>query len=344
MGACFSFNMWEALDKAGWASPFPPMIVVLISIILGGSAVIALAAWAGWQAIGAELWQAIWVVPPAVLLMLVQLWLSALAWRISIGGGPRVSRYFRIRWMREAVNNMLPVAQLGGNILAVRLLNHRGVATATAAAGTTLDITIEVVTQLIFTMAGFAALALAGPPGAAGWASGILALMTMGVGGFVIAQRIGLLPLLEALIRPIGRFFPGVTLESVRALHGELMRLHRDTKALIAAGTLHLAAWIIGIAETWVALLAMGHGAGFTQALVIESLGMAARSAGFAVPGALGVQEGGLVVVAGLYGIPADAAIALSMVKRAREVVIGVAGLLMWQWAEGRRLLRRRAG
>jgi hypothetical protein len=86
----------------------------------------------------------------------------------------------------------------------------------------------------------------------------------------------------------------------------------------------------------------MGHGTDPVRAFVIESLAMAARSAGFAVPGALGVQEGGLVLVGALYGIPADAAVALSMVKRAREVAIGVVGLVMWQVAEGRRALRRR--
>lgn len=318
------------------------MIVAFISIVLGGGAIIALAAWAGVAAIGDEVWKAGWVVGPAVALMLFQLWLSAVAWRISVGGGPRVGRYFRIRWMREAVNGMLPVAQLGGNILGVRMLVQRGVPGTTATAGTTLDITIEVVTQLLFTMAGFAVLAAWGPAGAAGWAWWIMVFMGACVGGFVAAQRVGLMRLVEALIRPLARVFPGITVESVRGLHAELLRLHRDRRALLEAGALHLAAWLLGVAETWATLWAMGLDAGLAAAFVIESLGMAARSAGFIVPGALGVQEGGLVVVAGLYGIPADAAIALSMVKRARELVVGVAGLVMWQWSAGKRVLSRR--
>jgi len=67
----------------------------------------------------------------------------------------------------------------------------------------------------------------------------------------------------------------------------------------------------------------------------------AARSAGFVVPGALGVQEAGFIVVCDLFGIPPDAAIALSMLKRARELVVGVPGLIAWQWSEGKRLLRQ---
>jgi uncharacterized membrane protein YbhN (UPF0104 family) len=91
-----------------------------------------------------------------------------------------------------------------------------------------------------------------------------------------------------------------------------------------------------------VALTAMGHQPGIAEAFVIESLGMAARSAGFAVPGGLGVQEGGLILVCGLFGIHPDVAIALSMVKRVRELVVGIPGLLVWQWSEGKHLLRRK--
>ncbi|WP_395666562.1 lysylphosphatidylglycerol synthase domain-containing protein [Methylocella sp.] len=318
------------------------MILGLLGIAIGGGAIIALAAWAGIAAIGAELRHAAWAVAPAVALMLVQLWLSAIAWRISVGERvPRLSRYFRIRLIREAVNNMLPVAQLGGNLVGIRMLAQRGVPGPVAGAGTTLDITVEVVTQFLFTLMGFAALATTEAGAGQPWVMWSLAIMAAGVAAFIAAQRAGLLRIVEALIRPLQRVFPGVTVESVRGLHAELMRLHRDRKALAVAGALHLVAWLLGVVETWIALWAMGVDAGWQAALVIESLGMAARSAGFAVPGALGVQEVGFVVVCGLFGIEADQAIALSMVKRARELAVGVAGLVMWQWAEGRRLILR---
>lgn len=61
---------------------------------------------------------------------------------------------------------------------------------------------------------------------------------------------------------------------------------------------------------------------------------MAVRSAGFAVPGALGVQEGGFILVGGLFGVGPDLALALSMVKRLRELIVGCSGLLLWQWSE----------
>jgi hypothetical protein len=55
------------------------------------------------------------------------------------------------------------------------------------------------------------------------------------------------------------------------------------------------------------------------------------------------VQEAGFILVSGLFGISPDTAIALSMVKRARELLVGLPGLVAWQWSEGRRLVKRRS-
>ena len=65
---------------------------------------------------------------------------------------------------------------------------------------------------------------------------------------------------------------------------------------------------------------------------MIESLGQAVKAAGFVVPGALGVSEGGMVVVAGLFGVPPAAAIALALIKRLREIAFGLPALAAWQW------------
>ena len=59
------------------------------------------------------------------------------------------------------------------------------------------------------------------------------------------------------------------------------------------------------------------------------------------VPQALGVQEGGYIMLGALFGLSAEAALALSLVRRARDLVIGLPILLVWQVVEGRRSLRR---
>ncbi len=302
---------------------------------------VGLVVWFGAQAIGREVVAAGWAIPVTVVLHIVQLWLSAAAWRLVVEG-PAVT--LRIRWIRESVNSLLPVAQLGGNLVGIRLLMQRGVSGAQAAAGTTIDLTIEAITQFLFTIVGIGALGALDvgkgsiAQGWGAWLDGGLALMAVGLVGFVAAQRAGLMRFVEVLALRLGRMFPSFPIDSVRGLNAELMRLQQNRGALLRATLLHLLAWSLGVAETWIALAAMGIQTSPAQALVIESLGMAVRSAGFAVPGALGVQEGGFILVCGLFGIPAEDAIALSMLKRARELAVGVPGLIAWQWGEGRRV------
>jgi uncharacterized membrane protein YbhN (UPF0104 family) len=173
------------------------------------------------------------------------------------------------------------------------------------------------------------------------WLEGALLTMGVGVVGFVLAQRAGMLRLIESLALRLQRIFPSLSMDAVRGLHAELMKLQDNRVALAKASCIHLLAWVLGTFEVWLVLDAMGAAVSLPTALVIESLGMAARSAGFVVPGALGVQETGFILVCGLFQISPDTAIALSMVKRVRELAVGVPGLVAWQLSEGKRLARK---
>ena len=97
---------------------------------------------------------------------------------------------------------------------------------------------------------------------------------------------------------------------------------------------MQLAGWIVGVGETLIALALMGHPIGMAQALVIESLLHAIRGAAFIIPGALGAQEGGLVLLCAIFAIPPEQAIALSLVRRAVDVVLGTPSLVIWQALE----------
>jgi hypothetical protein len=48
-------------------------------------------------------------------------------------------------------------------------------------------------------------------------------------------------------------------------------------------------------------------------------------------------------VFGALFGLPADISLAISLAKRVRELALGLPGLVVWQWVEGHRLLRRGA-
>ena len=299
----------------------------LLLAAAAAAAATGIVAWAGAREIGADVWRAAWVIPIAVAVHALQLAISGRAWRLLLGeGAPGQGRMAVLRWLREAINSMLPVAQIGGGVATVRMLARSGVSLTHATAATTLDVMMESVAMAPPVLAALALLG-AGEPTGLIW--GFVALL-LGLGGFFVAQRMGLFRLAE-------RFgLPG--------LHDALLELHGEWRRLLGAGLWHLLAWVLGTAETWVALYAMGAETSLVAAFILEILGMVARSAGFAVPGALGVQEAGFVVVGHLVGIPADSAIAVSMIKRVRELVVGLPGLIVWQAHEGRRyVIRARA-
>jgi hypothetical protein len=103
-----------------------------------------------------------------------------------------------------------------------------------------------------------------------------------------------------------------------------------------------LAAWIANSVQAWIALRFMGLDLGLGSVLAIESLVYAIRSVAFAVPNALGVQEGAYVMLGAAFGLTPETALALSLLKRARDLAIGVPALLVWQMSESGRLLSRR--
>lgn len=299
---------------------------------------LALAGFAAWAvvgagqgvlAVGAATVHALWLIPGLIALHLLQLHLSARAWRHLLPAGPRLARLYRLRIVREGIDSLLPVAQVGGEIVGAKLLTRDGLPLAVTAASVVVDVTVEFLTQLVFLLVGIAALALLSPDGAwQGWA-GAAVLTACGAAGLVVAQRVGLLRLLEALARQIAARWPGA--QTLTGIDDAAAAMYRRRPDMLRAGVLHLVAWFLGVLESWAVLWMLGFGIGPMEALVIESLGMAARSAGFAVPGALVVQETGFAIAAAAVGLPETAGLSLSLVKRVREISVGLLGLLLWR-------------
>jgi len=93
--------------------------------------------------------------------------------------------------------------------------------------------------------------------------------------------------------------------------------------------------------EIWIALRLAGTPLAFSAVIVIESLLYAIRTVAFAIPNAVGVQEGAYIVLGAAFGLTPEMALALSLLKRARDLAIGLPALGVWQAVEGGRLWRR---
>ncbi|HET9106533.1 MAG TPA: lysylphosphatidylglycerol synthase domain-containing protein [Steroidobacteraceae bacterium] len=252
-----------------------------------------------------------------------------------------------LRWIRDGTDGVVPILPVSGELIATRLLRLRG--TAMAGAGVIVDVTTELLAQLLFAVLGFALLVTTHRDSHhLSWIVLGLGVMTVQFGGFLIAQRKGLFRLLERPFDWIRRRWRGADTEAPeevsaeRTLHDQILQLHANHRAFFGSILLHLAAWIIGALEAWIALRLMGHPLDVPDVLVLESLVTAIRSIIFFVPLAAGVQEAGYVLVGGLLGLPAGIALAVSLVKRARDLIKGVPAVLLWQLLE-RRAARRTA-
>ena len=303
------------------------LAVVLLAVLVAISGL-----WRDLATAGTGTLRALWTLPLLIALHLVQLLFSARAWRgLLAAPGPGLGAFFGLRLMREGLNSLLPVAHVGGEVVAIRLLTRRGIAAARGTASVIVDVTLEVCAQVAVLMAGLLALGwVAGASTAWLW-PGTVAGAVLAACGLLAAQRFGLLRLLESAVRAIGRRWPGLAAGGLDGLNAEVGTIYRRPARLVEGFLLQATAWTLGAAETWLVLQALGVDASPAQAFAVESLGAAARSAGFAVPGALAIQETGYVLAAAACGLPELPALSLSLVKRIREILIGIAGLVAWR-------------
>jgi putative membrane protein len=286
-----------------------------------------------------------WGIAAVIAFHFVQMVFSSAAWQASSPWpGSGFGIFFLLRWIREGVNNLLPVAQIGGEMVAARLLAQRGQRLSDAGASVTVDLTVEMLTQIGFTLMGLALLATV-PHGSdlAKWAGlGALAA-ALGAAGLLAAQRVGLMKLIERLLLGMADKLSWVEFGTLEGIHDSVQHLYGRRRAFARACMHHTISWLLGGIEIMLIMHFLGVEIGWREALVIESLGQATKAIGFAIPGALAVQEGGYVLVCSAFGIGPDIAVALSLVKRARELALGLPGLAAWHWLEGRNLVARRA-
>jgi uncharacterized membrane protein YbhN (UPF0104 family) len=205
-------------------------------------------------------------------------------------------------------------------------------------------VTVGVVSQLVYVLVGiavFASLAVG-----AGAAHRVELLAAVAGGVLVVAMMVAAQaskPFGRILRRLGGRLGHGVSarlLGGVAAVEEAVIRSYTRRRAIGACFVWRLLGWFAGAGEFWLAAHLMGATIDPLEAIAIESAVQAVRSAAFMVPGGFGVQEAALVALGGSFGLTPDVALALSLVKRAREYILGSAGLFAWYWLERRRPVR----
>jgi glycosyltransferase 2 family protein len=240
------------------------------------------------------------------------------------------------RLVRDSIAEISPFSPVGGMVAAARLMILKGMSASYAAASVAADATTEAMAQVVFLAFGL------------GWGftqfshmqnSGVLteamvAILLLAVPGIallIFLQKKGA----GFAEKMAARFFPQVR-EGV-SFRAAIEDLYDSPGRLAASAALHLLAWIGAGLLTFIAFRLVGGEISLLNAIALEALLCTIRSIAAFVPAAIGVQEAGYVLLAPLFGLPAEMGLAVSLLKRAREIVIGVPALLYWQSVEGRK-------
>jgi putative membrane protein len=313
---------------ATWALSIGVLLFIGVLASQGLPAIIGTLALAGWGL----LWVALFHLLP---LALDAAGIRVLFDRTAVGAGPHTSMRDALltRWAGESANSLMPGGQIGGPVLMARHLAQRGMAMQDAAAAITVNTTLQTFAQIAFALLGVALLGVLASHisqhalrVSSLIASGLLALQ---VGGFYWMQRRGFFSkVMRTATRFAGKRDWSQWMSQAEAIDIAVQSTYARGGPVAACFLLNLVGWLVGTGEVYLILQLIHHPVGWLEALLLESLGQAIRGAAFAIPGALGVQEGGYLLLAPLVGLPPDAGLALSLAKRARELILGLPGLL----------------
>lgn len=314
----------------------------LAMLLLGASLLAALVLAVGVAPIERALAPVGWGIVPIVAAHGIPLLLDVVAWRLLFPkSAPAFAALSGARWIGEGFNNLLPVMQIGGDLVRARVATFAGASAADATASVVADVTLGTLTQVVFTLLGVALLASLGDTsatvpivvGALMLGAAVLVFYWLQRGGLLLAWR-----LLERL--PIS-FGWAARLGSVEPFHDALNAVYADGARVARAFAWRLAGWLAGVLEIVAALYFLGHPPRWTDAFILESLSQAGRAAAFPIPAGLGAMEASFVGVGLLLGYDPTTCIALALIRRGRDVMLGVPALAAYWMIESRRSARR---
>jgi len=245
------------------------------------------------------------------------------------------------RQLRDSAGDILPITQLGGIAFAGRALVLAGLSAPLASAAVIADVTTEVFAQGLYVLIGVAASlsllhrSVALSPYVGAMLAGAL-FLSLGSMGFALLQLGG-----SHWMERLGeRLFPGAALHA-QAFRSAVHGIYRQRGRVVLSMLLQLAGWMASGMWLWVMLRVMGLGTGLWTAIALQALVEGLRSATVFIPAAVGVQEAGYAALAPVFGLTPEIGLAVSLLRRARDIVVAVPVLLLWQLVEGRRAARK---
>lgn len=295
------------------------------------------------EAVGRGLLQMRWGIVVVLAIYFFEFLLDAAAWGLMVGRVPLdalwVFRFWKVRMVGEAFNQVTPLATVGGEPVKAQLLkDHYAVPYRDGITSLILAKTAGMMALLIFLVGGFSFILHSERlPGLYKQVAGYgLAAFTLGLALFFLAQRVRMTSYAWTWIqrRRMGPYLRGV-LHKLSEVDDLLVRFYTGhRKRFVGAISLALLAWLLGLPELYVTMLFLGHPIEFGEIWMIESMAQLVRLGTFFIPGSLGAQEGAFYLVFGAMGMDPALGLAVSLVRRFREVIWILWGLALgWVFA-----------
>lgn len=280
---------------------------------------------------------------PSVIMYVVE----AYGWKVTLGPSAKDIPFWRVLAIRtagEVVNMTTPTAYVGGEPLKAYLLKKQNVPMVEGLASVIIAKTTMTIAEVLFILLGIAlGVWLLGGNDSSGQtvAAALLGvgLLASGTAAFVFVQRQGLFTWLLRSLRKIGLKIAYLEAreEQLRSLDRTILAFYRDNRPAFYSSTgLFFLGWMAEALEVYVIIYYLGGPAMALSAISIGALSVFIKGGTFFIPGSLGAQDGGNMLLLSAFGYSDVTGITFALLRRFRELVwIGI-GLICLTFAGGR--------
>ncbi len=247
------------------------------------------------------------------------------------------------RMVRDAAASCLPFSQVGGFVLGARAVTLHGIPWSVAAISTMVDLTAEFVAEVIFAIAGVMIILARASDMSMSAPIAVSLGLTFLLGVAVVRFQPRIAPLFaRATGKALGKWV-GNAGERADFSEAEVMRMYGSSRKVAIGTAVHVLGWVGKGAGNWLAFRLLGADIDLPAGLAIEGILHVLLAPASMIPGYAGVQEAGYAWLGTLFGVSPELSLAVSLLRRARDLAVGIPILLIWQFIEMRRLRVMRA-
>lgn len=297
-----------------------------------------------WHIGPANIYEAASRLGPAALLVIlipsvIMYSIEAYGWKVVLGRSAQGVPFWRLLTIRtagEVVNMTTPTAYLGGEPLKAYLLKRYNVPMAEGAASVVIAKTTMTIAEVFYILTGIAlAFWLLGTGNSAGQTI-TAALLSVGllvcsIAGFVFIQQRGLFASILSLVKKLGvriRFLEAQE-EHLRSIDQTIRNFYsHHQKAFYASMGIYFVGWMAESLEVFGIIYLLGGSVTVLSALSIGALAVFIKGGSFFIPGSLGAQDAGNLLLLQAFGYSDVTGITFALLRRFRELVWIAIGLL----------------